>query len=408
VKRLKAVRLRPDKTLVRIEGRNAAGKTSVLDAIAAALGGGKQQPDLPVRKGAKKAKVVLDLGGLKVERRWTAGGGSVLEVSEKNGPKLASPQKILDKLVGDCTFDPLEFVRMKPGDQAAVLKRLAGLDWTTLDEKREQLFAQRTEAKREAKQAAHRVGTPPPKPESMMPVDLAAVAEQQRTALEHNQAVEEAHRDASDMEQLALGADKDVRELKDRLAKAEATLESAKAEASKTRAAADRMKPIELTDARAELEAGKAHNDAIVAYKGYKERSALAEEASTKAEELNGRIERIDEEKAESLAAAKFPLKGLGIDIDGVTLDGIPFSQASSAAQLRTGVAIGLAGKPQCRVILIRDGSLLDESNLQALHDIATEHDAQVFLERVADSASPSAVFIEDGEVAEAEEPVTA
>ncbi|MHC4407292.1 MAG: AAA family ATPase [Planctomycetota bacterium] len=391
VKRLKAVRLRPDKTLVRIEGRNAAGKTSVLDAIAAALGGGKQQPDLPVRKGAKKAKVVLDLGGLKVERRWTAGGGSVLEVSEKNGPKLASPQKILDKLVGDCTFDPLEFVRMKPGDQAAVLERLAGLDWTTLDEKREQLFAQRTEAKREAKQAAHRVGTPPPKPESMMPVDLAAVAEQQRTALEHNQAVEEAHRDASDM-----------------LAKAEATLESAKAEASKTRAAADRMKPIELTDARAELEAGKAHNDAIVAYKGYKERSALAEEASTKAEELNGRIERIDEEKAESLAAAKFPLKGLGIDIDGVTLDGIPFSQASSAAQLRTGVAIGLAGKPQCRVILIRDGSLLDESNLQALHDIATEHDAQVFLERVADSASPSAVFIEDGEVAEAEEPVTA
>ena len=35
VKRLKAVRIRPDKTVVMIEGKNEAGKSSVLDAIAA-------------------------------------------------------------------------------------------------------------------------------------------------------------------------------------------------------------------------------------------------------------------------------------------------------------------------------------------------------------------------------------
>jgi hypothetical protein len=168
------------------------------------------------------------------------------------------------------------------------------------------------------------------------------------------------------------------------------------------------MKLVELADVRAELKTAEDHNEAIVAYEGYKARSVLADVASTYAQQLDSRIEAIDEEKAESLAAAKFPLEGLGIGVDGVTLDGIPFSQASSAQQLRTGVAIGLAGKPRCRVILIRDGSLLDDDNLQALHDIATEYDAQVFLERVSDTASPSAVFIEDGEIVEAAEAVPA
>jgi hypothetical protein len=409
VKRLKAVRLRPDKTLVKIEGKNAAGKTSVLDAIAAALGGGKQQPDLPVRKGAKKAKVVLDLGELIVERRWTAGGGTVLEVTEKGATKPeSSPQKILDKLVGDCTFDPLEFVRMKPGDQAAVLKRLAGLDWSKLEAERENLYAERTSANREAQLAAARVGTPLSKPESMTPVDLAAVAEKQSKGLEHNQAVAAAQRDVSEMLQLHLGAADDVRDLKDRLAKAEGVLQGAKSEIDKARTKADGMKPVKLADVRAELEAAEDHNEDIFAYEGYKARSALSEAASTHAQDLDSRIEAIDEEKADSLAAAKFPLEGLGIGVDGVTLDGIPFSQASSAQQLRTGVAIGLAGKPRCRVILIRDGSLLDDDNLQALHDIATEYDAQVFLERVSDTASPSAVFIEDGEIVEAAEAVPA
>ncbi len=401
VKRLKAVRLRPDKTLVKIEGKNAAGKSSVLDAIAAALGGGKQQPDLPVRKGAKKARVHLDLGEMQVERRWTAGGGTVLEVTAKDGTRLGSPQKILDALVADCTFDPLEFVRAKPADQAAILKRLAGLDWKQLDGERAAKYAERTTISREAKAAKARIGTPLPKPSKMTPIDLTDIADKQREAMEHNKAVEAAHRDASEMEQLALGAVKDVRELRDRLEKAENVLEHAKSEAGAARKKADTMQPVELADVRAELEQATKHNGAIEAYAAYKSRCTTADEWSQKVEELSGRIEAIDQEKADALANATFPLAGLGIDTNGVTLNGIPFSQASLAEQLRTGVAIGLAQKPRCRVILIRDGSLLDDDSLDALHAIAVDNEAQVFLERVTAEASPSAVFIEDGEIVE-------
>ncbi|UCH48948.1 MAG: AAA family ATPase [Betaproteobacteria bacterium] len=418
VKRLKAVRLAPDQTLVRIEGKNTAGKTSVLDAIAAALGGGKEQPALPVRAGQKKARVQVDLGdsnerAYSVERRWTAVGGTTLIVTEKSGERLGSPQKVLDALIGDCTFDPLEFVNMKPSDQTATLKRLAGLDWSKLDAEREAKFAERTTVNREAKAAKARVGTPVTKPASMKPIDLAELAEKQQKALTYNQDINEIRRLASEAEKQHADAEDAVGDARRTLAKAEEQLKQMRAAAQEAaekalalRADANKMEPVELGDIRGELHRAKQHNEAIIAYQGFQERQAIADDWARKADALSQRLEAIDQEKAGALAAAKFPLQGLGIDVHGVTLDGIPFSEASRAEQWRTGVAIGLAQKPRCRVILIRDGSSLDAESLEALHAIAEENEAQVFIERVADKASPSAVFIEDGEIVEATEEV--
>ena len=68
VKRLKAVEITPDGTMQVIGGRNAQGKSSVLDAIWLALGGGKasKETPLPIRDGEDKASVRLDLGDLVV------------------------------------------------------------------------------------------------------------------------------------------------------------------------------------------------------------------------------------------------------------------------------------------------------------------------------------------------------
>jgi len=86
-----------------------------------------------------------------------------------------------------------------------------------------------------------------------------------------------------------------------------------------------------------------------------------------------------------------------GLDDPGVTLDGVPFEQASSAEQLRCSVAMGLALNPKLRVLLIRDGSLLDEDSLRMVAEMADAQGAQVWLERVGDGVA--GVLIEDGEV---------
>ena len=128
-KRLKAVRIKPCGNLVRIEGRNAQGKSSVLDAIEAALGGARHSPEVPIRNGTNKATIIADLGELIVERTFTTKGGPALEVRTKDGVPQKSPQAILDKLLGDLGFDPEGFVRLKPADQLLELKRLVGLDF---------------------------------------------------------------------------------------------------------------------------------------------------------------------------------------------------------------------------------------------------------------------------------------
>lgn len=441
VKRLKAVRIRPDKTLVRIEGQNAAGKSSVLDAIAAALGGGKWNPDEPIRKGAKKARVVVDLDEIRVVRHWTP-TRTYLDVTPKGGgpgSELSSPQAVLDKLVGDLMFDPLGFIQMKPVDQVAQLKRLAGLDFEDLDVERAALFTERTGVNRDGKAADTRAGTPVSKPKSLEGIDTGKLAADYEAALEHNRRhdgmiqaakaaeVEVAHaerqrqetqkqvpeadaeytRRAEEIQEQLVTLGRQYKEqceqLTEQVRESEEQHKRKVEDSARLKREADAAKVIEVGSLGEQMEQAKRHNDAIGAYQGYMERRAEADKLAKQSDELTAKIDSLDDEKRTTLSEAKFPVEGLSFDADGVAFNGIPLSQASSAEQLRIGVAIGLAQKPRARIMLCRNGSLLDEASLQALHDVAVEFDAQVFVERVAEEASPSAVFIEDGEVVEPE-----
>jgi alpha-D-ribose 1-methylphosphonate 5-triphosphate synthase subunit PhnL len=129
--------------------------------------------------------------------------------------------------------------------------------------------------------------------------------------------------------------------------------------------------------------------------------------ATKEANDLTEKLEAIEKQKAELLAKAPFPVPGLAFDDSGVLYQGIPFAQASGAEQLRVSVAMGIAMNPTLKVLLIRDGSLLDETNLEMIAQMAAEADAQVWLERVGKGDEVS-VVIEDGEVSETRIPVTA
>ena len=95
-KRLRVVEITPKGRVIQITGKNGQGKTSVLDAIWAALVGAKAMPDKPVRKGADRARIKLDLGELVVTRTIAPGGTHTLTVENAKGTKIASPQGMLD------------------------------------------------------------------------------------------------------------------------------------------------------------------------------------------------------------------------------------------------------------------------------------------------------------------------
>jgi hypothetical protein len=114
---------------------------------------------------------------------------------------------------------------------------------------------------------------------------------------------------------------------------------------------------------------------------------------------MTARLEKMDSDKRAATTNAKYPVPGLLFDASGgITLNGIPFEQCSAAEQLKVSIAVGFALNPKLRVLLVRDGSLLDEDSMNVLIAMAKEADAQVWIERVETDAHTS-VVIEDGHV---------
>lgn len=385
VKRLKAVGIHPDGTLQVIGGRNAQGKSSVLDAIWLALGGGKagKSTAVPIRDGEDKASVTLDLGDLVVTRSWTKGGTS-LKVNSADGAAYSSPQKMLDALVGQLTFDPLEFTRLSAREQRDALLGLVDLpvDIDSLEQKRATLFAERTAIGQQGKAIGDvTVDNTLPEQETSM---SEAVAEL-RAAEELGQQVAHAQREVAK-------ARDDVKYLRSQLATAEQALTAAEENIEELGTAPDTA-PL-----AARLETLEEENQRTRANNAAREKAAERDRLRDAYSDLTEQIDALDTEKQQALASASFPVDGLGFDEHGVTYAGVPFSQASSAEQIRVSLAMAMAANPKLRVIRILDGSLLDGDAMAAIREQVAERDFQLWIERVGD-ADEGAVVIEDGEV---------
>jgi predicted ATP-dependent endonuclease of OLD family len=396
VKRLRAVHIKPDGAIIPITGKNGQGKSSVLDAIACALGGKATQPMKPIRDGAGSASVVLDLGDLIITRTWTANDKSYLAVQSKEGAKFPTPQAMLDKLVGELTFDPLAFSRMHPTDQIDTLKRIAGLDFSQLDAEREEVFAERTGVNRDLKAAeVHVVGIPKVEApdEEIRVAELLAEQSAANQKIRDNDAIRADHAATIRMRDAAI----------DRVDRLESELKTARKEMESWESKAAANAKAKLTDPdvaaiNKRISEAESINRNVRAKKDRASREAAVLKHRKKSESLTSRLDTIDAEKSKALADAKMPIKGLSFTDQGITFDDIPFSQASSAQQLRISVAMGAALNPKLRVMLIRDGSLLDSESLALLAEMAETHDLQIWLERVSDGESVG-VVIEDGAV---------
>lgn len=410
IKRISVVNITPTGDLVEISGGNDQGKTSVLDAIEMALAGADAVPAVPIRRGSRNARVAVTLGDggkaeLIVERKFTAGGNRAgyLSITTPDGMQPLKAQTMLDGLLGALSMDPLEFSRMEPVKQFAVLRKLApiAVDIDALDRRRAVLYESRTDANRNAKRhqsAADTIG---------FPADLPETAPDVQSILDELAGVDAINADI----RLRLRLLDEARAMSARCAKRVDELKLLYDTALKDRASADAsLKALEDTTIEPLIEpkavqARLADAQAIARYCGLRERKREFE-AAAKAEvddsdKITAAIDGIDKLKAEAIGAAKMPVDGLSFGNNEVLYNGLPLSQASDAGRLLVSTRMAAALNPKLRVIRIRDGSLLDSTSMAVLKTFAETSNLQIWIERVG---AGTGVVIEDGHVKGQEE----
>jgi hypothetical protein len=395
VKRLKAVEITPAGNTVILAGANAQGKSSILDAIWLALGGGAaaKQNSRVIRDGEKEASVRLDLGDIIVTRKWK-GEKTTLAVENAEGAKYSSPQSMLDGLVGRLSFDPQAFAMQ---DEKAQLKSL--LDVVTLpfdpvdvEATRKELYEDRTIVGRDVKQWESTLTGLPELPVTTPDEELsvsALMAEHASAADKHAERRRE-EIEVKHLESSIESTRQQIAELKQRLTQDEAAKDVL------TEKLAWAVPLPDLAEIMDQISGAESTNSSVRAKKHRADVEKRMFASRRDYGDLTRKLEELDELKAKGIKAAVLPLDGLGFDDTGVTYNGVPLKQASSAEQLRVSTAMGMALNPKLRMMHIRDGSLLDSKSLALLDDLAATNDFQLWIERV-DESGKVGVVIEDG-----------
>jgi energy-coupling factor transporter ATP-binding protein EcfA2 len=412
VKKLKVVVIKPkaDQAMVQLTGPNGSGKSSVLDSILYTLAGTEDLPSHPIRRGAEKGGSYVDLGDLRVMRKFTA-SGNVLIVEGKKGERYQRPQELLDKLFGNLSFDPLAFTRMKPKEQSEELRRLVKMDIDpdVIDQMNKRDYEARREANRRVKALEAQVNAINVVAElPAEPLDITALIDELQNAGTLNA---EAIRNEDDLNRRKMQTRNDSRAIEAKLSEADSLKQRARAlreEAKEDRtklnqelAAIDAVVlpvPINTAELRDQIENARATNAQIQRRTEREARQKELDEETAKADALTRTMELRTKTKTDAIAAAEMPIAGLGFADGEVVYNELPFNQASSAEQLRVSCAIAMASNPEVRIILIKDGSLLDQKSLDIIEEMAQAKDYQIWIERV-DTSGKIGIVMEDGEV---------
>lgn len=398
VKRVKAVKIEPTANgLTIIGGKNNQGKTSVLDAIAWALGGDRYRPSQAQREGSvipPNLHIVMN-NGLIVERR---GKNSDLKVTDPNGKKAG--QQLLNEFVEQLALDLPKFMEATSREKAQTLLQIIGVGSRLADLERQEkeLYNERTYIGRTADQKEKYAKEQPYYPDvPSVPVSASELIRQQQEILAQNGENQRKRERRHQLEQEYQSVTEQIQALLAKQGQLEADLKIAKetSEGLTDRSTAELEENISNIEeinrkVRANLDKDKAEEDA----KGYREQY----------KRLTSQIEEIRNQKTDLLKEADLPLPGLGVEDGELVYHGQKWDNMSGSEQLKVSTAIVSRLNPECGFVLL---DKLEQMDLDTLHEFGQwleQEGLQAIATRVSTGGECS-LIIEDGYVAGQEHP---
>lgn len=399
VKRVKAVTIEPTSNgLTILGGNNNQGKTSVLDAIAWALGGNKYKPSKPARDGSMNPPTLrLELSnGLIVERK---GKNSDLKVTDPSGQKAG--QQLLDSFVEELALNLPKFIESSSKDKANTLLQIIGVGeklWE-LDRKEEQLYNERRTIGQIADQKKKYAAEQPQYPEA--PNELVSIAdlihEQQEILARNGENAKKRQNRENIVNSLHLSEAR-LKQLKEQLAQEEATHESLMSDYI----AANKSIEDLVDESTDEIENSIANieeiNRKVRANLDKEKAEEDAKQYSSQYDNLSKQIQDVRDERTSLLDSADLPLPGLSVEDGELVFDGQKWDNMSGSQQLRVATAIVRKLKPECGFVLLDKLEQMDIPTLTEFGKWLESEGLQAIATRVS-SGEECQIIIEDGYV---------
>ncbi len=399
VKRIHAVMIEPSKDgLTIIGGKNRQGKSSVLDAIAWALGGNKYKPSQAANADSTippRLKVIMD-NGLVVERK---GKNSDLKVTDPEGQK--GGQQLLDSFVEELAINLPKFMEATGKEKANTLLQIIGVgpQLAELEQKEKNLYSERLYVGRTADQKEKFAKEQPYYPDAPEePVSaselireqqeiLARNGQRQQWAREHDAILEKIMKTEDEIKsyEASIRALKEkLKELDEQRRASEKTPAQMKMES--TEELERSIENIELINrkVRANLDKAKAEEDA----KQYRDQYT----------ELTNALEDIRKQKSGLLDSADLPLPGLSVKDGELIYKGQAWDNMSSAEQMIVSTSIVRKLNPKCGFVLLDKLEAMDLDTLKEFGAWLEQEGLQAIATRVS-TGDECSIVITDGYV---------
>jgi len=425
VLKIKALQVVPDSEVINIKGENGAGKSSILDAIVINFKGDRDLPKEPIKRGAKKGIITVDIDGdpdSKIPPFTITRTITPKSTSTKIEPDTVlfgdTPRSFLDKLIGKISFDPLAFINQEGPKQRAALLELIGVDVDALDSKEKDIYNERTMVNRDLKTSKARLESlntwPEIKEEKVIEID--EVSAKIVKAMESNNEIERRCVINDNRKASVIAARIRFHELELEITDLNKYIITTKAEYSKEKEVMSKVEMVDVDDLNNQISNIGNTNAKIRDNIAYRVETSTLTSIQNEYDKLDNSLTTVREERVQLIQDADIPVPGLAFDEAGLLYRDIPLSQCSDGEKLMVSMGISMALNPTVRVLLIKDGSLLDGNNRKILSDMCKDKGFQLWMESVAskdeyDAAGQVGIFIEEGEavgdgVVESTEPV--
>lgn len=389
--RISAVKIEPTNSVILLFGKNAAGKTSILDAIE--TGFCKFNAKFikrPIRDGAGRADIKIKLtDGTQLHQKFTP-SGPTLTGKKANGDKLG--QRDLDQALSVLGVDAASFIMAGEKKQLETLLSIVELPFVPaeLDAEIKALEAKRLLSGQQAKGIGDFTVNP------KLPTEETSASDLVNQIMEAQQQERTNRLEAGNLRSMM----ESHAELYEQIQKLQAewkelgnSIETQKAHVLAL------PEPANVATLEAQLASVEESNAAIRANNQAHEQAARKDKLHEEWNAFDAQIKEVQKRKADGLATAEMPVEGLSFDEEGVLYQGVPFSRASGAEQIIVSAAMIIATDPEVRTMVIRNGNVMDERSLQVLQSMCEQNNFQAFVEFVSDSEDHEFRLV-DGELA--------